>query len=158
MACTGAIHSVDGSIRKAGSSVFGYSTTIHRHPCGWMDRSGPLASISAVIVHERHIDRSNVRNEWTVYPTDRANSDTIRRLSRSYGDSENSETESTFQPKTHPMWEVKAVFQHPPIPQDQHRTRANATSLPFVEHLIEEGSTWQVLRVAIPLSYWMTLA
>jgi hypothetical protein len=34
--------------------------------------------ISAVIIHERHFDGSNVRNEWKVYPTDRANSDTIR--------------------------------------------------------------------------------
>ena len=34
--------------------------------------------ISAVIIHKRHIDGSNVRNEWKVYPTDRANADTIR--------------------------------------------------------------------------------
>ena len=34
--------------------------------------------ISAVIIHERHFDGSNVGNEWKVYPTDRANSDTIR--------------------------------------------------------------------------------
>jgi hypothetical protein len=34
--------------------------------------------ISAVVIHERHVDSSNVRSEWTVYPTDRANSDTIR--------------------------------------------------------------------------------
>lgn len=34
--------------------------------------------ISAVVIHERHVDGSNVRSEWKVYPTDRANSDTIR--------------------------------------------------------------------------------
>jgi len=34
--------------------------------------------ISAVIIHERHIDGSDVRNEWKVYPTDRANADTMR--------------------------------------------------------------------------------
>lgn len=34
--------------------------------------------ISAVVIHERQFDGSNVRNEWKVYPTDRANPDTIR--------------------------------------------------------------------------------
>jgi hypothetical protein len=60
--------------------------------------------ISAVIIHERHFDGSNVRNEWKVYPTDRANSDTIRltlaELQR-FGDLE---TESIFVLKTHLIW------------------------------------------------------
>jgi hypothetical protein len=34
--------------------------------------------ISAVVIHERQFDGSNARNERKVYPTDRANPDTIR--------------------------------------------------------------------------------
>jgi hypothetical protein len=34
--------------------------------------------ISAVVIHERRVDGSNVTSEWKVYPTDRANSNTIR--------------------------------------------------------------------------------
>lgn len=34
--------------------------------------------ISAVVIHERRVEGSNVENDWKVYPTDRANADTIR--------------------------------------------------------------------------------
>jgi hypothetical protein len=34
--------------------------------------------ISAVVIHERRVEGSDVKNDWKVYPTDRANADTIR--------------------------------------------------------------------------------
>lgn len=34
--------------------------------------------ISAVVIHERRVEGSNVQGAWKVYPTDRANPDTIR--------------------------------------------------------------------------------
>jgi hypothetical protein len=37
--------------------------------------------VSAVVIHKKAVENSTVRSEWTVYPTNRANPDTIR-LSR----------------------------------------------------------------------------
>ena len=39
---------------------------------------GLTSRISAVVIHERRVVDSNVINDWKVYPTDRANADTIR--------------------------------------------------------------------------------
>jgi hypothetical protein len=34
--------------------------------------------VSAVVIHRRHVESEGIRSEWQVYPTNRANADTIR--------------------------------------------------------------------------------